>query len=643
MKSKVIILESPAKAKTISSYFDNQILVLCSKGHIRDLSLKGKDRLGIDIQNNFKPYYQIIPEKAYLVKELIKKTKGKEILLATDLDREGEAIAWHLAQILELPTNDKNRIVFNEISKDVVLKAFNNPRKINQFLVDSQETRRIVDRIIGFKLSSLVRKINAKSAGRVQSVALKLIVDLEEERKKFVPEEYCLIIAFFIDFKASLVILPKNYKMKELEAKEILSQIDNEPLILTEIKTTNVINKPPKPFITASLQQEAFRHCSMSAKQTMINAQQLYEGINIDGKLMGLITYMRTDSLRLSPEFVKKTQVFIEQIYGKEYIQPYKNHTNDNNQDAHEAIRPTNFQNTPEKLKKYLNKYEWSLYNLIYQRYLASLMSSAIIQKTQYFFSVKNYKFVSEGNRIIFEGYYKSLSSIFKQNFLPSLELYNSYIPQKIEIVKKMTMPPARYTEASLIKKLESLKIGRPSTYSQIIEILKKRHYIYIEEKKMICTEIGKDTSQLLEKFFHLIINVKYTAQLEQQLDDICHGNINKITLLKNFYDKFKELFDIAKTNIKKVSAKIINQKCSLCNAFLVIRQSRYGEFLGCSNFPKCKYIKNDKKQSLSPMITNQNCSLCNAWLVIRKSRYGEFLGCSNFPKCKYISNLKKK
>ncbi|PQP79947.1 type I DNA topoisomerase [Candidatus Phytoplasma phoenicium] len=643
MKSKVIILESPSKAKTISSYFNNEILVLCSKGHIRDLSLKGKDRLGVNIQEDFQPDYQIIPQKVKLVQELIQKTKGKKVFLATDSDREGEAIAWHLSQVLKLNKNDKNRIVFNEITKNVVIEAFKKPRIIKESLVSSQETRRILDRIIGFKLSGFVQKIKSKSAGRVQSVALKLIVDLEEERKNFLPEEYNLIQAIFENFKASLVIKPKNHKIKELEAQEIFSKIKKEPLCLNEIQTNEVTNHSPKPFITSTLQQEAFRLLSMNSKQTMMNAQKLYEGIEIEGELTGLITYMRTDSYRLSNLFIQKAQEFIQKKYGKEYVKIYPNHKNNNSQDAHEAIRPTDIEQIPEKLKKYLNKYEWSLYNIIYQRTIASLMSNAIIQKTQYFFAVKEYIFIAEGNQITFDGYYKSLNHNFKNICLPLLELKKSYIPQKIEIIKKTTTPPSRFTEASLIKELERLKIGRPSTYSKIIETLKNRFYVSIEDKKFICTETGKTTIKLLDKFFHSIINTHYTAQIEQQLDDIYNGKIDKITLLRDFYNQFEQLLSLANQNTEKISPTIVEKKCYLCDSFLVIRKSRYGEFLGCSNFPQCKNIIPLKEKKEKPLATEQKCYLCDSFLVMRKGRYGEFLGCSNFPQCKNIIPLKEK
>ncbi|MDV3167923.1 MAG: type I DNA topoisomerase [Candidatus Phytoplasma stylosanthis] len=594
----VIILESPAKAKTISSYLGNNIKVLYSKGHIRNLSFKKTDNLGIDILNNFQPDYQIIEKQKQIVEKIIQKTKNKKVFLATDPDREGEAIAWHLAQVLNLNKNEKNRILFNEITENVVKEAFLNPIKIRESLVESQETRRILDRIIGFKLSSLVRRIKAQSAGRVQSVALKLIVELEEERKKFVPEEYNLIKVYFDGFQADLVVKPKNYKIKSEEAKKIVSCIRNKFFLLKKIKNKKIKKSPSKPFITSTLQQEAFKILSMKASTTMSIAQKLYEGIDIEGERIGLITYMRTDSLRISSEFIKKVEIFIKQTYGEEYLRNFSHeYKKDHNiQDAHEAIRVTDIQKNPESLKKHLNKYELSLYKLIYERTLSSFMADVIFQRTQLFFEVDQYLFLTEGDEIVFEGYYKIFGNLFKNDFLPVLKLNNKYLAQKIEIIKKMTNPPARFTEASLIKKLESLNIGRPSTYALIIEILKKRCYVRIENNKFVCTELGFLNQKLLNTFFSSIINVNYTSQMEKKLDDISSQKVNKLTFLKEFYNEFEKLFLEADKKIKKPEPVITQQKCDLCSNFLIERKSKYGVFLGCSGFPKCKKIMNIKK-----------------------------------------------
>lgn len=599
MKKEVIILESPAKAKTINNYLGDDILVLHSKGHIRDLSLKGVERLGIDIKNNFKPDYIIIDKQKQIVKELIQKTKNKKVFLATDPDREGEAIAWHLSQVLQLDEKDKNRILFNEINKDVVQKAFKSPCSINKKLVESQETRRMLDRIIGFKLSRIIRKIKSRSAGRVQSVALKLIVELEEQHNKFVPEEYNLIKAHFEHFQSNLIIKPENHKIKEKESLEIFNKIKDKNFLLKNIKNTKIKKTPPKPFITSTLQQYTFQHLSISAKNTMITAQKLYEGIDINNERVGLITYMRTDSVRISSDFEKKIKYFIQNQYGSEYvghIQKTKNIKNKNISDAHEAIRVTDINKTPESLKQYLNKYELVLYSIIYERTLSCFMSEAIINKTQLFFEVDKYLFLTETNEMIFEGYYKISKNPFNKIMLPPLEINKEYKPKEIQIIKKMTNPPSRYTEASLIKELENLKIGRPSTYASIIEILKKRYYIVVEEKKMVCTELGILTKNTLDQFFSSIINVEYTAKMEQKLDEISLGKINKLDLLQNFYKKFQELCEIAQQKIEKPKPIITEEKCELCGSFLVQRKGKYGDFLGCSAFPKCKKIINLKK-----------------------------------------------
>ncbi|WBL31602.1 type I DNA topoisomerase [Candidatus Phytoplasma sacchari] len=642
MKSKVIIVESPTKIKTLNSYFENKILVLSSKGHIRDLSYKGKDNLGIDIKNNFNPMYQIIPKQKELVNKIIKLTKGKQIFLATDPDREGEAIAWHLAEILKLNLKEKNRIIFNEINKKTVLEALKKPISIKKNLVDSQEARRILDRIIGFKLSQITRKKSAKSAGRVQSVALKLIVEIEEQRKKFIPEKYYLIKAVFDKFQTYLKINKKEKINTEEQANKIIEDIKNKNFLLNKIKNKKIINKSPKPFITATLQQEAFKILSMSAKTTMSYAQKLYEGVKIDDSIVGLITYMRTDSHRISSIFYDKLNIFIKKEYGSEYLNNYKQEIKKELvQDAHEAIRPTDLSITPHFLKKYLNKYELALYEMIYKRTLASFMSNAIFEQNEFFFSVNKYIFVTNDNKIIFDGFYKILKSDFKMTNLSFLEKNKTYLPEKIEKIQKETSPPSQFTEASLIKKLENLKIGRPSTYANIIEILKKRFYVYIEKKKIICTKLGILIKKTLDDFFPSIINIDYTSQIEKKLDEIYYNKISKIDFLKEFYNNFINLWDLANKKIKKEEI-ITKEKCSLCNDFLVKRKGKYGEFLGCNSFPQCKNMISLKEKK-EEIITKEKCSLCNDFLVKRKGKYGEFLGCNSFPQCKNMISLKEK
>ncbi|AOF54814.1 DNA topoisomerase I [Maize bushy stunt phytoplasma] len=646
MKSKVIIVESPAKTKTLNRFLNDEFLILSSKGHIRDLSLKGKDRMGIDIEKGFIPKYSIIKEKDNIVETLIQKTKGKEVLLATDPDREGEAIAWHLSQILNLDPQKTNRIVFREITKEAVLKALQQPRKIDELLVFSQETRRMLDRIIGFKLSRLVRRLKSQSAGRVQSVALKLIVDLEEKIKAFVAEEYYIIIAFFKDFQAEYQN-PYKGKTKAKEAFKIVQQITDKPFLVKELKQKKAKQSPKPPFITSTLQQEAINSLNMTSNQVMRIAQKLYEGVDILGESIGLITYMRTDSQRLADSFVKDAQKLIKTQYGKEYLGTYKTNKKAQSQDAHEAIRPTDLSKTPESLAPHLDKYENKLYKLIYQRTLASLMTPAIFQKTQVFFEVANHLFLTEGLIKIFDGYQKILQDGTKDKIIPSFKLNETYLPQEIQNLQKFTNPPARFSESTLIKTLEKLNIGRPSTYSQIIFTLKKRIYVDLVEKRFVPTEQGILTSKNLELFFKQIIDVKYTAKMEENLDKISSGLVNNKELLQEFYDAFKQLYQIADQKLEKPKDIETDQKCNLCNAPLLIKKGRYGNFLGCSRFPECKNIVSLKEKSSSvetnpSMQTDQKCNLCNAPLLIKKGRYGNFLGCSRFPECKNIVKIKK-
>ncbi|MDV3166389.1 MAG: type I DNA topoisomerase ['Waltheria sp.' little leaf phytoplasma] len=643
MNSKVIIVESPAKAKTISSFFDHKILVLSSKGHIRNLSLKGKDNLGIDIDNNFKPDYCIIKGKESTVQELISKTKNKNVFIATDFDREGEAIAWHLAQVLKLNPLHKNRIFFSEINKNVVIKAFNNPVIINKHLVESQETRLILDKIIGFKLSSLVRRIRSKSAGRVQSVALKLVAEREKEHNEFIPEEYFLIKAFFGDFTANLMVDPKKPKIKSEESDRIINQLKDKQFYLKDVIKTKTLSKPPKPFITATLQQEAFKYLGMNSQKTMIIAQKLYEGVKINQEIIGLITYMRTDSYCMSQEFIGEAKKFISEKFGSSYVNNILNNFSKNNLEAHEAIRITDIKRNPQEIKNYLTKDELSLYNLIYQKTISSLMTAAIINKTQFIFEIEKYLFQAEGYQMIFDGYFKMTTySNFKEILLPDWEKHKYYLPQKVIAKSQMTSPPPRYNEASLIKNLENLKIGRPSTYSHIIETLKNRYYVEIKEKKMICTQRGLITNEVLMKFFNSFINVKYTANMEAQLDQIAKGKIDKVTILKKFYDDFIKLFIYANNNINTIPNITTKQKCSVCGEFMVERYGKYGTFLGCNSYPKCINSDIDQRKKKTITVTNQNCSNCGSFMVERNSKYGKFLGCSSYPKCKNIISYKK-
>lgn len=590
MQKRLIIVESPSKAKSIQSYLGDNYEVVSSKGHVRDLSTKGEGGLGVDVKNGFKPDYILISKQLQLVRDIKKQAKNKEVLIATDPDREGEAIAWHLAYILDLDLNDNNRVIFKEITKNNVLKEIENKRPIDMKLVRSQETRRILDRIIGFKLSNIVKfKFNARSAGRVQSIALKLICELEKEIQKFIPEKYFDLKLIGSNFEANYV-----KKTKELVKEEEKNQVLEEAKPLYNVKSINVrdsISKPKLPFVTSTLQQEAFNKLSMSTSSTMMNAQSLYEGVEIEGELTGLITYMRTDSTRLSDDFVKGCRNYIREIYGEEYVgAEYVSKNKDLTQDAHEAIRPTDLSLTPERVEKYLTPYEFKLYKLIYNRTLTSLMSNAVNEVTTVIFEKNNHEFKLEGIKNKFLGYL-IVEGLDKEKQIPKFNVGDK-IDGHIEWTEKETLPPARYNEASLIKALEQRGIGRPSTYATIIKTLKVRDYVVTEKKYFIPTELGMAIVDRLSEFFPTIMTYEYTSNMEKELDDIAYDKVDNVYLLDDFYKRFIPAVENAINNMPKQEPKILEELCPECQNKLVVRRSRYGEFIACSGFPKCKYIK---------------------------------------------------
>jgi DNA topoisomerase-1 len=594
LSKKLIIVESPSKSKTIASYVGDDVLVLSSKGHVRDLSTSGVDGLGLDIHDHFKPKYVVIKGKQALVKELVSKAKGREVLIATDPDREGEAIGWHLAELLKLDPASANRIVFREITKPAILEALNHPRPIDQHLVYSQEARRILDRIIGFKLSKLLQnKIKSKSAGRVQSVALKLIVDLEKEIEAFTPETYYEIEAHFPHFVADYQI-PNKKRLSQEEAEHIVSESTN-PFVVQEIQTRESKRQPKPPFITSTLQQDASSNLSMSASRTMMVAQALYEGKEIHGELIGLITYMRTDSNRLAEPFINEAKQHISTYYGDKYLGKYSVSTKANAQDAHEAIRPTSLSRTPESLEPYLSKDELKLYKRIYQRALASLMAPAIFDITKVTLSSRDHIYTVEGSVLRFDGHTKVFQdSKSKDKILPKFELNQELNTKDVIAIEKVTTPPTRYSEATLIKELEAKGIGRPSTYAQIIQTLKNRDYVNVEDKRFIPTKQGRLTTEQLDLFFDKIINVEYTSRMETVLDEIADGKQKGSHLISRFYNSFIPMVEVAEKDMKKIGPKETGELCPVCGKPLVIRKSRYGEFTACSGFPSCKYIKKD-------------------------------------------------
>ena len=638
MSKNLVIVESPSKSKTIEKYLGNDYKVVSSKGHIRDLSTTGKFGLGVDIDNDFKPNYIPIPGKQKTISELKKNVKdSKMVYLATDPDREGEAISWHLKEALDIKDNAYERVLFHEITKDKVLEAFKSPRKIDIDLVKSQETRRILDRIIGFRLSKLMRsKTGGKSAGRVQSVALKLIVDREREIEAFVSEEYWTVTSIFKDFEATLF----NYEDKEIkltnesDTDKVINDLGKD-FVVNSIEEKEKNKKARPPFITSTLQQDASNKLNFPAKKTMSLAQKLYEGIDIGSETVGLITYMRTDSIRLSDQFIKEGYKYINDTYGKEYLGYVKTtKKKDNVQDAHEAIRPTSIFRTPAKMKQYLTNDEYKLYELIYCRALASLMADAKVNSTTIILRNNDYDFKATGQVLIFDGYlkvYKEFESS-EDKILPELKNNDVLNAKSIEKEQHFTQPPARYTEAKLIKEMEDLGIGRPSTYATVIDTIKEREYVKLVEKKFVPTEMGIETTDKLQEFFSGIINVEYTANMEKDLDEIAEEKEDNIKVLHDFYDSFEPLVKKAFGEMEKKPAEETGETCPECGSPLVIRKGKFGEFTACSNYPTCKYIKKEQKE-IKEIV---KCPECGGMIIEKTSKRGKvFYGCNNYPKCK--------
>lgn len=638
MPKNLVIVESPSKSKTIEKYLGKNFHVVSSKGHIRDLATTGKYGLGVDVDNDFKPTYVPIEGKQKMIAALKKDVKeASKVYLATDPDREGEAISWHLKDALGIKDSDYDRVLFHEITKDKVIEAFKEPRKIDYNLVKSQETRRILDRIIGFRLSKLMQsKTGGKSAGRVQSVALKLIVDREREINAFKKEEYWTIDAIFKDFEASLFAYKnKDIKVKnEEEADKILSSLTDK-FTVSSITKKEKAKKAKPPYITSTLQQEASTKLNFPAKKTMSIAQKLYEGIDIGTETTGLITYMRTDSIRLSDTYIKDAYKYINDNFGKEYIgYVKKTKKTENVQDAHEAIRPTSVFRTPNDMKQYLTNDEFKLYELIYYRTLASLMADAKVNSTVMILDNNNYNFKATGQTLIYDGYLKVYKKFEKSEdkILPVLNENDTVTTDKIEKEQHFTEPPARYTEAKLIKEMEELGIGRPSTYATVIDTIKTRGYVTLDDKKFVPTEIGIETTDKLQEFFSDIINVDYTANMETDLDKIADAKEDNIKVLHAFYDSFEPLVKKAFGEMEKKSPEATGESCPLCGSPLVLRKGKYGTFTACSNYPECKYIKKEQKE----VKEIAKCPKCGGMIVERKSKKGKvFYGCNNFPKCK--------
>lgn len=652
MTKILVVVESPAKAKTIGKYLGRKYTVKASMGHVRDLP---KSQFGVDVENNFQVKYITIRGKGEILQQL--KTlaqKSDEVLLATDPDREGEAIAWHLQEFLKLPQDKYCRVEFNEITKNTVIEAIKNPRKIDLNRVDAQQTRRVLDRIVGYKLSPLLwRKIRkGLSAGRVQSVVVRLVCDREEEITSFVPEEYWTLTAKLLKnktcFEAKLLKIGKKKAdlKSESQVQEIIETIGENLLVVEKINKKKQNKNPAPPFITSSLQQEASRKLNFTAKKTMMIAQQLYEGLELSKTegLVGLITYMRTDSTRISEEAKSDTREYINTTFGKEYLPKNARNfvTKGRTQNAHECIRPTLIKRDPESIKKHLKNDQYKLYKLIWERFLASQMASAVIDITSVDLKVQEYLFRATGSVVTFPGYTKiyveGKDDKEKENrgVLPELEEKEEILLQKLLPKQHFTQPPPRYTEATLIKTLEERGIGRPSTYAPILDTIVTRGYVLKEKKQYSPTELGFLVIELLKKYFPEIIDIEFTANLENKLDSIEDGTSEWKKVLAQFFEPFNEELKIADEEIEQIEVadEETEEICEKCGRNLVIKSGRYGKFLACPGFPECRNTK--------PLLekTGIDCPKCGEGkIVVRRSKKGrKFFGCSQYPKCDFLS-----
>ncbi|MGL5268764.1 MAG: type I DNA topoisomerase [Spiroplasma sp.] len=644
MGSKLVIMESPTKSKTVASYLGKDYIVLSSDGHIRDLATKGKYGLGINF-DDYTPIYKTPRARMPIIRNLkAAAKKASHIYLATDHDREGEAIAYHLDNVLETGLKS-SRVTFNEITKDAILSAIDNNHKLDLNLVHSQQARQMLDRVIGFRLSNLLqKKIGSRSAGRVQSVALKLLTIREREIANFISEEFWIITSHYQDFVLTLEKY-NNEPIKianETEAKAIKVALSDNYKVISVTKQSRKRNSL-NPLTTSTMLQAATKLNFTTLKTTFI-AQQLYEGIEINGKLQGFISYPRTDSIRLNTKFVEVAKELIVSTYGQEYLGTEKNQTNKKNiQDAHEAIRPTDLSITPKIAKQFLNKDQLKLYQLIYDRTLSSLMAPATLLSTTFWFDNNNYQFKLSGQEIEFKGFLIiDDSSIEKEVVLklPDLKESETIITDQVQLHQNFTKPKPRYSEARLIKTLEDLGIGRPSTYSLILNTIKVRGYVVLENKAFKVTEKGLLTNDKLQEFFYDIINENYTSQVETQLDSIAQGKLEMNQVVKDFWLKFEPRVENAFENMqeKKIKPKFLDEICPKCQQYqLVERIGRYGKFVACSGFPKCTYIKKEVK-IIKP------CPSCKTGNLVVKSAKGrrKFLGCSNYPECKHIEKYQE-
>ena len=656
MPDKLIIVESPAKANTIKKFLGGNYKVMASMGHIRDLP---KSKIGVDIEHDFEPEYINIRGKGDLIKSLKKEAKSaSKVYLATDPDREGEAIAWHLSHILEIPQDAVCRVTFNEITKETVQKSIKEPRKIDMNLTDAQQARRVLDRIVGYKISPILWKKVKRglSAGRVQSVAVKLIVDREEEIEKFIPQEYWNIYAILIEPNSNKKFEAKFYgkdgKKLEItnqeEVENILKQIENGKYIVEDVKKGEKKRTPAPPFTTSTMQQEASRKIGFTLKKTMSVAQGLYEGVKVTERgTVGLITYMRTDSTRISEEARNAAKKYIEEVYGEKYYENRYYKTKQNSQDAHEAIRPTYIDLTPEKIKDDLTPDQYKLYRLIYNRFIASQMSAAVYDTVSASINVNSYNFKANGQTLKFKGFmtlYVETTDNGQEEIdenIPELSIGQEVIKEKLDPKQSFTEPPPRYTEASLVKALEEKGIGRPSTYSPTITTILERHYIQKEQKQLVPTELGKVVNTILTENFTDVINVEFTAKIEEDFDEIAEGKEPWKNVIREFYGPFEKEVEKVDKELEhvKIEDEVSDVPCDKCGRMMVIKYGRYGKFLACPGYPECKNAK--------PLVENIDvpCPVCGAKVQVRKTKRGKkYYICENNPKsCNYISWNKPK
>ena len=651
MADTLVIVESPAKAKTIGKYLGSKYIVKASMGHVRDLP---KSQMGVDVSQQFQPKYITIRGKGDVLKSLKDAAKKvKKVYLAADPDREGEAIAWHLAQYLGLDLNQPLRVVFNEITKDAIKEAFKHPRHINMDLVNAQQARRILDRLVGYNISPILWKKVRKglSAGRVQSVTVKMIIDREREIQQFIPEEYWTISSLLMSngktFEAKFFGIgdEKRELKSEADVKEILEKMGKHPHVVQKVTKMERKRNPAPPFITSSLQQEAARKLNFRTSKTMRIAQELYEGIDLGNKegTVGLITYMRTDSTRVSVTAQNEAKEYIQEHFGKDYLltEPRTAAKNENAQDAHEAIRPTSVMRSPDQLKEVLSRDQLRLYRLIWERFLASQMASAVLDTMSVDIDINGVTFRATGSKVKFPGFMKvyiegSDDNKEEESFLPPIEEGETLGVEKIEPAQHFTQPPPRYSEARLIKTLEEKGIGRPSTYAPTLETVQKRGYVALEEKRFVPTELGEIVISLIEEFFPEILDVEFTAHMESDLDGVEEGVADWVKVLDQFYQGFAKRVAVAEEQMEEVELKDeeSDESCELCGSVMVYKLGRFGKFLACSGFPDCRNTK--------PIVKDigVKCPSCETGMIVeRKSKKSRiFYGCNRYPECDFVS-----